>query len=844
MKQVYVLLFCWVYFWGLTNVCNVAAQTNQYLHLDGKDDSVVLPDASQYLVGATGFTMAGWFYTDELRYGQGMLDFRGASDDEFYVIQLDNGVLECRWIPKNSFYEIKTPQFTILPEQWQHLAFVFTGTAIELYIDGELKGSETAGGAFTDATVDFSIGESVVTCCDFYYGGGIDEVTLWSKALTADDIKDMMQNELQGNEASLELYYKFNQGVPEEDNSSIMAAISEVDAPNRNANLSNIALSGTTSNFVGELDLGFQAITFAVVPDVLTSDGSFEISAAASSGLPVSFSIASGPATITGNTITLTGEAGEVAVVASQAGDDTYEAAVDVVQTFQILDPQNTLATVEMRNPLEGEVYVSELLPIQLAAVASIDYPALFNVAKVYFQIGDKIVEAKDWGNGHYTAWWQPSDYGNHVVIAIAENNFEAKAFDNLRIELLNNAEDKKATAIEGMILDGSVSVGIVEAELPAYLGAYDQIIGTLDVNCSPDGCDPWDRVAQIEAKGHNGEWIEIIRYITSYGKGCDHIIDLTDFMSILQGKVTFKITYITFAEGFEFNLNLDYRAGTPAYAYSNIQKLWEETYDFGNYANLQPVEMIRAAYPANTEASKLKLVSTGHGWYGDGTRNNTENAAEFYDATHNILVNGEATFEQHNWLDCNPNPDGCNDQFGTWQFNRAGWCPGAIAPWFNYDMTDYIEEDAVDLNYRFYEDYVDLCNPNHPNCESNTPPQCDCSAGFNPHLIVASSLISYGKQPLALADEIIGIEDFTLKGFQLYPNPTNEIAILTFDDAYKKATIEITNNLGKMVYAEQFSNITTNYKATLNLKNFAKGIYIVSILTERGKGVKKLVVE
>jgi len=145
-------------------------QSNQYLHLDGEDDSVVLKDASQYLVGAEGFTMAGWFYTDELRYGQGMLDFRGASEDEFYVIQLDNGVLECRWIPKGEFYEIKTPEFTILPEQWQHLAFVFTGAAIELYIDGDLKGSAEAGGAFNDPTVDFSIGESVITCCDFYSG--------------------------------------------------------------------------------------------------------------------------------------------------------------------------------------------------------------------------------------------------------------------------------------------------------------------------------------------------------------------------------------------------------------------------------------------------------------------------------------------------------------------------------------------------------------------------------------------------------------------------------------------------------------------------------------------------
>jgi len=66
--------------------------------------------------------MAGWFYTDELRYGQRMLGYRGASENEFYVIMLNNGALECRWLPNDKFYEIATTEFTILPEQWQHLA--------------------------------------------------------------------------------------------------------------------------------------------------------------------------------------------------------------------------------------------------------------------------------------------------------------------------------------------------------------------------------------------------------------------------------------------------------------------------------------------------------------------------------------------------------------------------------------------------------------------------------------------------------------------------------------------------------------------------------------------------
>lgn len=79
-----------------------------------------------------------------------------------------------------------------------------------------------------------------------------------------------------------------------------------------------------------------QTITFDPIPDKYTTDPDFNVSATATSGLPVSFTILSGPATITGNTISLTGAEGTVVVRASQAGDGTYNAAPDVDQSFEV----------------------------------------------------------------------------------------------------------------------------------------------------------------------------------------------------------------------------------------------------------------------------------------------------------------------------------------------------------------------------------------------------------------------------------------------------------------------------------------------------------------------------
>jgi hypothetical protein len=56
---------------------------------------------------------------------------------------------------------------------------------------------------------------------------------------------------------------------------------------------------------------------------------------ASSSSLPVTLSVKSGPATISGNTVTLTG-AGTVVLAANQAGNETYNAATEVTTSFKV----------------------------------------------------------------------------------------------------------------------------------------------------------------------------------------------------------------------------------------------------------------------------------------------------------------------------------------------------------------------------------------------------------------------------------------------------------------------------------------------------------------------------
>jgi hypothetical protein len=77
-----------------------------------------------------------------------------------------------------------------------------------------------------------------------------------------------------------------------------------------------------------------QTITFNALADVAFTTMPITLTATSDSSLTVTFSV-TGPATVSGNSLTLTGT-GLVTVTASQAGDATYAAAADVVRSFNV----------------------------------------------------------------------------------------------------------------------------------------------------------------------------------------------------------------------------------------------------------------------------------------------------------------------------------------------------------------------------------------------------------------------------------------------------------------------------------------------------------------------------
>jgi len=365
----------------------------------------------------------------------------------------------------------------------------------------------------------------------------------------------------------------------------------------------------------------------------------------------------------------------------------------------------------------------------------------------------------------------------------------------------------------------------------PTYVGSFDQIMIFLDVTCPTVGCDPWDRVGNMEARGPTGEWVEIFRYITPYGVPCNHQLDATDYASIFQGLVEMRFSIGTNDQGFVVDVSFDFQEGTPQYKYNWVDVIWSGTFPFGDYDTMQPMDTINWNYEPETEASKLKIINTGHGW-GDL---NTGNAAEFYEATHKIKVNDDE-FDQHLWVDCNPNPDGCQPQNGTWYFDRAGWCPGMISEVYEYDLNSYINLSDVEIVYEFYPDYVDMCHPSHPDCVTGVT-CADCDAGFNPHYIVSGNLISYSDNLFITT----GDDEKNYFDFQLLPNPATSVVQLSSEQTNQPVdcNIQILNVTGKLMQQLNWDGKTIQIDISL----LPKGIYLLVVQSLENTETKKLIV-
>ena len=180
-----------------------------------------------------------------------------------------------------------------------------------------------------------------------------------------------------------------------------------------NANY-NAATEVTTSFTVAKTTQTIASITS--IGDKTFGDAPFAVTPLrSSSGLTVTLTVKSGPASISGNTVTLTG-AGTVILAANQAGNDDYEAAEEKTTSFVVSQATPTITTAPSASPiLKGQT----LAKSTISGAASVD--GRFEFANTSTQ---------------------PNATANHsVTFTPASNNY--KIIEGLTVSVTVNESDK-----------------------------------------------------------------------------------------------------------------------------------------------------------------------------------------------------------------------------------------------------------------------------------------------------------------------------------------------------------------------------------------------------------------
>jgi hypothetical protein len=164
---------------------------------DGKSMGAAVPPNKILDMGDGDMSLEAWFKTDKA-VGQGFIFIKW--DGPGYYIKIRDGLLFARFHDGAAGGEVpnKTP---VADNKWHHVVAVRQDkTKLQIYIDGELdmENKNGAGAGKTDNGVDLEIGRYRA---ERYWNGAIDEMRMWRKALSAEEIKQAMDGEILSVEA-------------------------------------------------------------------------------------------------------------------------------------------------------------------------------------------------------------------------------------------------------------------------------------------------------------------------------------------------------------------------------------------------------------------------------------------------------------------------------------------------------------------------------------------------------------------------------------------------------------------------------------------------------------------
>lgn len=169
----------------------------------GNSEYLNIADASQTGLDITGnLSIVGWIRPESIGNALMMIaKYNTSNNNRSYQIQIQaDGTVRGLLSSNGTAYVDAVGGTTLQAATWYHVAMVYNGTDIRMYLDGSLD----TNGADNPQTYSSGIYSSSAQVCvgsrsnvGNYYDGIIDELAIFSRALSADEVASIYQSGIQ-----------------------------------------------------------------------------------------------------------------------------------------------------------------------------------------------------------------------------------------------------------------------------------------------------------------------------------------------------------------------------------------------------------------------------------------------------------------------------------------------------------------------------------------------------------------------------------------------------------------------------------------------------------------------
>lgn len=226
-------------------VNNTQAQQAGALSFDGQNDFVIIPVKPAMNV-TSNLTIEAWIKPAKSTGVQDVVSKSAAAASNSYIFpRTINGWTTIEFllnINGAGWRTLRIPYGADKLNAWHHVAATYDGYTMRIYIDGVQSGSLNFSGTITVNNNPLALGNQAGL--GEYYGGAVDEVRIFNRALSGCEISSSMFCELSGNENGLIAYYKFNQGILGVPN-PLETGLNDSGPNGANGTLTNFGLLGT-----------------------------------------------------------------------------------------------------------------------------------------------------------------------------------------------------------------------------------------------------------------------------------------------------------------------------------------------------------------------------------------------------------------------------------------------------------------------------------------------------------------------------------------------------------------------------------------------------------------------